>query len=146
MTIKKTNRRYQTQWATQFYAAAELTRRGYLVSLTLGNAPAIDLLCVSPEGRNFNVDVKGQATKNFWLIQKRFLEEQKNLFYFLIYMPKDLEKAPNIYIATAKELMAKRDEYKKHIEAKSGKYRDDMGGINWKTASEFENKWDKLPK
>jgi hypothetical protein len=53
------SKRYKTQWAAQFYAAAELTRRGYLVSLTLGNAPVADLLAVSPSGKHFMVDVKG---------------------------------------------------------------------------------------
>jgi len=41
-------RKYLPQWACQFYAAAELTRRGYLVSLTFGNAPVADLLVVNP--------------------------------------------------------------------------------------------------
>ncbi len=32
--------RYHTQWAAQFYVAAELTRRGYFVILTLGKRPS----------------------------------------------------------------------------------------------------------
>jgi hypothetical protein len=48
-----------------------LTRCGYFVSLTLGNAQVADLLVVSPEGKHFMVDVKGQSTRNFWLIQHR---------------------------------------------------------------------------
>ena len=55
-------KRYRTQWATQFYVAAELTRRGYLVSLTFGNAAVSDLLVSSPSGNNFTVDTKGQST------------------------------------------------------------------------------------
>ena len=43
-------KKYQTQWASQFFAAAELIRRGDQVALTLGNAPVTDLLVVSPEG------------------------------------------------------------------------------------------------
>ena len=57
--------RYKTQWATQFYAAAELTRRGYLVSLTFGNAAVSDLHVQSPDGVLFTVDVKGQSSRNF---------------------------------------------------------------------------------
>lgn len=135
--------RYQTQWAAQFYVAAELTRRGYLVSLTLGNAPVIDLLVVSPNGVSFKVDVKGQATRNFWLIKR--IKPQNDLFYFLVYLPKNLETL-KFFIFNSEELMKKREEYKEHIEAKSGKYRDELGGINWGTALDFENKWEKLPK
>lgn len=39
--------RYRTQWLTQLYTAAELTRRGYLLSLTLGNAPVSGRICLS---------------------------------------------------------------------------------------------------
>lgn len=57
--------RFSTRWSAQFYVAAELTRRGYLVSLTLGNALFADPLVVSPAGVHFMVDVKGQSTRNF---------------------------------------------------------------------------------
>jgi hypothetical protein len=39
----------QTQWAAQFAVASELCKRGYEVSLTMGNAtPVADLMLVSP--------------------------------------------------------------------------------------------------
>ena len=41
--MEKTLKRYCVQWAAQFFVAAELTRRGYIVSFTLGNAPETDL-------------------------------------------------------------------------------------------------------
>ena len=106
-------KRYQTQWATQFYAAAELTRRGYLVSLTFGNAPVADLLVVSPNNIHFMVDVKGQSTKNFWLIQRR--ETFDNLYYILIYLPKKILEPPKYYLLSGEEMMNKREEYKNHI-------------------------------
>jgi hypothetical protein len=59
--------KFSTQWSAQFYVAAELTRRGYLVSLTLGSARFADLLVVSPGGSRFEIDVKGQSTRNFWV-------------------------------------------------------------------------------
>ena len=46
-------KKYKTQWTAQFFVAAELTRRGYLVTFTLGNAKDVDLLAVSPKARNF---------------------------------------------------------------------------------------------
>jgi len=48
--------RYRTQWATQFFPAAELTRRNCRVSPTLGNALDMDLIVVSPKGVHFSVD------------------------------------------------------------------------------------------
>ena len=135
-------KKYQTQWASQFFAAAELTRRGYLVSLTLGNAPVVDLIVVSPNKEEFVVDVKGQSTRNFWLVQAR--EQRDDLYFILVYLPKDFEH-PKYFILSCAELLAKRDEYRKHIEARSGKYRDDLGGMNWGTAMAYENCWSTLP-
>ena len=134
--------RYQTQWAAQFYVAAELTRRGYLASLTLGNAPVADLLVVSPGQTQFMVDVKGQSTRNFWLIQRR--EPRPDLFFVLVYLPKNYEP-PRFYILSCAELMEKREEYKRHIEAIGGKYDDKVGGINWSTVLEYEDRWHVLP-
>ena len=64
--MKSQSKRYQTQWAAQFYAAAELTRRGYQVAFTLGNAPRTDLLVSTPnDDLQFKIDVKGQSTRTF---------------------------------------------------------------------------------
>jgi tetratricopeptide (TPR) repeat protein len=137
------SKRYQTQWAAQFYVAAELTRRGYLVSLTLGNAPGADLLVVSPMGKHFEVDVKGLSSRTFWLIQRR--EPSDELFFVLVYLPKN-HQPPQFYIVSSEELMGKRDEYRQHIETTGGSYREDLGGINWGTALDYQDRWDTLPK
>lgn len=71
--------RYDIQWCAQFYVCAELTRREYLVALTLGNAQETDIFVSSPSGRNFRIDVKGQSTKNFW----RFREKSPLLHFIL---------------------------------------------------------------
>lgn len=133
--------RYRTQWSSQFYVAAELTRRGYLVSLTFGNAPIADLIVQSPSGNPFTVDVKGQSSKNFWLIQRR--DHKPNHYFILVYLPKN-HGTPQYYILSSEELMFKREEYEKSSIVR-GKYRDDLGGINWSTAFDYENKWETLP-
>jgi hypothetical protein len=51
--------------AGTFAVAAELSRRGYDVALTLGNTPSIDVLCASPTGRPFKVQVKSATAANF---------------------------------------------------------------------------------
>lgn len=140
--MTKRARRYKTQWAAQFFAAAELTRRGYLVSLTFGNAPTSDLLVESPSGILFTVDVKGQSTKNFWLIQRR--DPKPNHYFILIYLPNDIDQAPKYFLLSSDELMKRREEYKASVLPK-GRYRDDLGGINWTTAFDYENRWSNLP-
>jgi hypothetical protein len=136
-------KKYQTQWASQFFAAAELTRRGYQVALTLGNAPVTDLLVVSPEGKYFQVDVKGQSTRSFWLIQNRTIEE--NLFFIMVYLPKD-NLPPQYCLLSCSQIMAERDTYRQHVEQIGTKYRDDLGGMNWSVAFRYKDNWDILPK
>ena len=89
------------------------------------------------------VDVKGQSTHNFWLVQAR--EDRDDLYFVLVYLPKDFEQ-PQYFILSCAEVIAKRDEYREHIEARSGKYRDDLGCMNWSTALDYENYWSTLPK
>jgi hypothetical protein len=133
--------KYKTQWATQFYAAAELTRRDYIVSLTFGNAAIADLHVQSPKGHLFTVDVKGQSTKSFWLIQRRGV--LKNHFFILVYLPPELAQ-PRFFILSSVELMQRRDDYEQQSIAR-GKYRDSLGGMNWSTAHEYEDRWSVLP-
>lgn len=139
--MSKQAKRYKTQWASQFFAAAELTRRDHLVSLTFGNAPVADLLIQSPNGNQFTVDVKGQSTKSFWLLQRR--TENPNHYYILVYLPKNFS-VPQYFIVSSNELMKHREEYRQHVLPK-GRYRDDLGGVNWTTPFIYEDKWDNLP-
>jgi hypothetical protein len=133
--------RYKTQWSTQFFVAAELTRRGYLVSLTFGNAAITDLLVQSPGGAKFTVDVKGQSNRSFWLVQRR--EKDLDHYFILVYLPPEFE-TPRYFILSSNELMRRREEYEQQSKSR-GKYRDDLGGMNWTTAFEYENCWDSLP-
>lgn len=138
------SRRYQTQWAAQFYVAAELTRRGYQVAFTLGNAPKTDLMVSTPDDSvQFKIDVKGQSTRNFWLVQKRAIQD--DLYYILVYLAKDGSEPPRFFMLSCAQMMQERKEYRKHIESTSGKYQEDMGGMNWSTAFGYEDKWDILP-
>jgi hypothetical protein len=134
--------RYKTQWSTQFYAAAELTRRGYLVSLTFGNASITDLLVQSPGGVKFTVDVKGQSKRSFWLVQRR--EKDSDHYFILVYLPPEFA-APRYFVLSSDELMHRREEYEQ-LSKSRGKYRDDLGGMNWTTVYEYEDCWDALPK
>lgn len=136
---KKTNR-YHTQWAGQFYVAAELTRRGYYVTFTLGNAPHTDLLVVSPSGKMFKAEVKTQKTKNFWLVRKHPVE--KDHFYFLVYLPK--EEPPTFFILPCKTVQSLREAYAKKPTVK--KPSDNFDGFNWTDPHPHRDRWDTLPK
>jgi hypothetical protein len=141
LIVSTQNTRYRTQWASQFSAAAELVRRNYLVSLTFGNAAVSDLLVQSPRGHAFTIDVKGQSTRNFWLVQRR--APNPNHYFILVHLPPEFAP-PRFFVLTSDQLMKHREEYEAASTLR-GKYRDDLGGMNWTTALPYEGKWDALP-
>jgi len=87
------------------------------------------------------VDVKGQSTKNFWLIQRRVPDPGH--YFILVFLPAQYIP-PQYFIVSSDDLMCLREEYKQRSLAR-GKYRDDLGGINWSTALRYAGKWDSLP-
>ena len=111
------------------------------MSLTFGIAPVSDLLVRSPSGSQFTVDVKGQPTKDFRLIQPRVPDIGH--FVILVFLPTQYAP-PQYFIISSDELMCLREDYKQSALAR-GKYRDDLGGINWSTALRYGGKWDTVP-
>lgn len=75
--------RFEAEWAAVFLAAAELTRRNYSVSFTLGsNAPLADLVVRAPSGTSFIVDVKGKCKPGSWMVKPK--DSTPGLFYMLV--------------------------------------------------------------
>jgi hypothetical protein len=146
-------RRYQTQWASQFLVAAELTRRGYLVSLTFGNAKFTDLMVETPSNKIFSIDVKGQSGKNWWIIKPP--EPNKDRYFILVYVPKNVDEAPAYSILSSTEMdveLKQEQERSKQAEVKRGEpYKDWAPGMVGLAYSQpfkpdYKDRWDKLPK
>ena len=80
---------YHTQWAAQFAIAAELSRRGYTVALTLGSAKTLDIICTAPSGSPFKVEAKGTTNPEFIRTKKIVLEMelQQDLFLIVALVP-----------------------------------------------------------
>ncbi len=143
-------KRYSVQWAAQFFVAAELTRKGYIISFTLGNAPETDLHVSNIDSSiQFRVDVKGHSKKNFWEI--KFKEPKEDLYYILVDVFLDSMNQPIYYILTSKEIMQEWKDYRKHIvkqRRQTGKEPppdDWRWGIRHTQAEKYKNRWDKLP-
>ncbi len=135
------DRRYFTQWAAQFFVAAELTRRRYMVAFTLGNARGTDLFVKSPAGVSFTVECKGQSTRNFWRLQRH--EPDENRYYTLVCVPPEL--APQFFVLTNNKCQELREDYKVTTVAKGGKYHERFGGFNWTAPIPHKDCWSILP-
>jgi len=139
----------RTQWAAQFAVASELVKRGHEVAFTMGNHPMKDLLAVSPKGKPFAVDVKGQYAKNVWPVKKR--APNPDLYYIFAYVP---DQGRNRFF------VLNQDEVNERIDltfqtaaanklAKKGQVLDSskyFHGVTWKQIEEFDTMWTKFPK
>ena len=134
-------RNYQTQWAAQFFAAAELARRGYLVALTLGNAQRADLLVESQTGQKFSVDVKGLATHNWWLVTER---NDHPDYYILVCVPAP-GKPPEYFLMTGAEMASEMDLVRQSVLTKGQDWTGRGSGIHWNTGVKYRDRWNALP-
>ena len=89
----------------EHYAAAELTRRGFLVTLTRGNAPGVDLLAYHPATqKTVAIQVKtalGSKQKRGQWIMNQKDEDQESLrshVFIFVYLPKELDQSPEYTI------------------------------------------------
>lgn len=142
---KDPHKRQRTQWATQFLAAAELVRRGYTVSLTMGNnTPIADLMVGTPVGKQFWVDVKGLSGKNYWLVTPK--PDHLALYYVLVFLA-PLVDYPNkrlpdrFFILTQSEANKLVSDYAKAHPNDKGK----RPGFHFDDPKESEDAWHKLP-
>jgi hypothetical protein len=132
-------------WAAQFLAAAELVRRGYTVSFTMGNiTPVADLMVGTPEGKQFWVDVKGLASRTDWLVKPK--APHASLFYILVALsplvePGSSREPDQFYVLTQDEANQLEREYR---EARPGR-KTTMPGFKFNAPRDHRDRWDKLP-
>jgi hypothetical protein len=135
---------HHTQWAGTYAFAAELSRRSYDAALTVGNTPLTDLLCISPNGQPFRVEMKSLASKTYILTGKRIFEMETRSDFFLVValVP---ETGPNRYfILTHQQIKDARERMPKT--KKTGEpYKEGFDGLEWPLVEPYENAWQSLP-
>lgn len=145
--------KYLTQWTGQFGVAHELSRRGYVVAHTIGNAPGADLFCQSPAGVHFSVEVKTTSVRGFIIFQKHLVTApaKSDRFFIVVYVPKDLSNAPQYFVLSSAELRRLYGKQKR-IGAKKAALRERpyasfSPGIDYSLflAGGFEGRWETLP-
>ena len=85
--------RHNVEQMARAYLMYELAKRGYCVQITDSRFPTYDMLVVSPSGKHFGIEVKGQSAKNFWRFDER--EPHPEMYYAFVYVP--AEGFPNIH-------------------------------------------------
>jgi hypothetical protein len=97
-TMKKRST-IQTGVAGEYFVAAELSRRGYVESLTLRNTRGIDVLASNADAtKSVGIQVKTyQGTRPDWLLNVKAEEDTaENLFYVFVCLP--VRGEPSFYV------------------------------------------------
>ena len=88
--------------AGEYFVAAELSRRGWIATLTLKNTPNIDVIATTPDGlRTVNIQVKTRSIKNRagWILTKKIemLVPSENFYIAFVDLKGHGEK-PDYYL------------------------------------------------
>jgi hypothetical protein len=135
-----------TSSAALLATGAELSRRGYDVTFTLGNTRRVDMLCSVPDGRPFKIQVKGISTANAFYIDKSFFEgdTQQDLFLVVVLVP-PLDKDPPFRFFILNHADAKNEFSKMPQKKRDGTPIVKDWGLNWGPVARYEDAWDKFP-
>jgi hypothetical protein len=133
---------HNTEQSARGYLLYQLARRGYAVQFTDSRFPTEDLLVVSPSGKHFGIDVKGQKKRSLWRVKEP--PRNSELFYAFVYVPIDGD--PKVYIMDCETLRKLWWEYKNRIKTNRYNRETEPWRLNWTTPHSYEDRYDLLPK
>jgi hypothetical protein len=135
--------------AGEYFVAAELSRRGYIASITLRNTRGIDILASTVDAsRQVGIQVKSnRSNKRLWLLNQKAEEYfADNLFYIFVNLKRENER-PDFYIVPS-EIVANSIKVR-HQEwlitpGKYGQEHKDSPMRNFRGTEEYLERWDLL--
>jgi hypothetical protein len=137
--------------AGEYYVAAELSKRGYLASITLRNSENIDIICSNQKGtKSMSIQVKTSSSKvPKWILTKKSEDRYSDKLFYVFVLLKDLGAMPEYYIVPSKEVANYiRNSHKEWLKGtkKNGECRKDSSmRIYEDKEMEYKNRWDLLP-
>jgi len=133
----------------EYFVAAELSRRGYVASLTLRNTRGIDILASNRDAtKSVGIQVKtSQGTQAGWMLNKKAeVDLAENLFYVFVSLP---PSALPLFYVVPREVVVKyvRESHREwlatpgrggrqHVDTDLRKFNDPKG--------EYKDKWELL--
>lgn len=136
--------------AGEYFVAAELSRQGYVASVTLRNTRGMDIIAANSDAsRSVGISVKTNKTnRKDWMVNEKAESfHSENLFYVFVNL-KGVGENPEFHVVPS-EVVAKAV-YESHRDwlskpKKSGEARRDSSMRRFKDPdNEFLNKWDLL--
>ena len=136
----------QTSSAAALATGAELSRRGYDVTFTLGNTRKVDMFCAVPDGRTLKVQVKGLSNRNGFYIGKEFFDgaAQHDLYLVVVYVP-PLGAPGSMEFHVLSHEQAQHEFSKMPTNKKDGRTYPDGSGLNWGCVAPYKDAWATFP-
>jgi hypothetical protein len=124
-----------THLAGEFFVAAELFKRDFQVSMTLGNAKEVDLIIRTPKKKTLSIQVKALQDKNcFTLAVNKVVPHDIYVFVFLY----DEKTHPDYFILKGSEILSDKKLYY------GSSLNSTRQTINYGPLFNHINRWDKL--
>jgi Holliday junction resolvase-like predicted endonuclease len=93
--------------AGEYFVAAELSRRGWIATLTLKNTPNIDVIATKPDDlRSINIQVKTRSIRNRagWILTRKIETLMPGENFYLAFVDlKGLSEEPDYYLIPRNE-------------------------------------------
>jgi hypothetical protein len=131
--------RQMTGAAGEFLTAGKLFKRGYQVSVTYGNAKAVDLFVLNPEtGKQFAVQVKTQQYKNCFPLKIESVHPDS--IYVFVRLNDPSENNEEFFVVRGQTLL---DDINKFF---GSSYRDQlksssMPAVNYGPLNDYKDNW-----
>jgi hypothetical protein len=134
----------------EYFVAAELSRRGFICSVTLKNTKGIDILvCNEDATKTLGIQVKtNQINKSEWILHEKCENlTDKNIFYVFVNL-KGVDILPEFYIVPSKDVAKYTStNHSKWLseKGKKGQSRNDSTMRKFKDSEQkYLNRWDLL--
>jgi len=128
--------------AGEFLVAGKLFKRRMQVSVTMGNAKAIDLFVHNPRtDRTFNVQVKTLRSKNCFLMRRESIKPG-HVYVFVLLNQDDQDE--QFFIVPGESI--RRDINRFFGSSYAGETPSTMPAVNYGPLKEFEDNWELFEK
>lgn len=121
------------------------------MTFTTGNAPITDLLCQSPGGVPFSVEVKSLSSKTCFLYHASLLDPKPGRFLVFVLLPSSLTERPEYFVLKHEQFQQVVEEQDRRTK-EAGKKREKPyapfpPGVSYSVLKEsnFRDAWDNLP-
>ena len=110
--------------AGEYFVAGELSRRGYIASITLRNSRGIDIIASNSDGsKSVSIQVKTNSSgKKSWILNKKSEDFFSDNHYYIFVALGHQDERPSYHIVPSKDVAEHTS--KRHVNWLKGKKRD----------------------